>query len=312
MKQEPVVILLATYNGEAFIRTMIDSVLAQEHASIRLILSDDGSSDATPQILEEYAALHPDRITHYRSGRRFGCARSHFLHLLSAFGDAPYVMFCDQDDFWHADKVRKTLARMQSLETDPTHPVLVHTDLRVVDRELNQIAPSFCRRSALDGTRTQMNRLLVNNVVTGCTVMINRALSRLCGTSLPEDRILMHDWWLALLASACGTVGFLDEATIDYRQHGNNSVGAKNVYSPSYLFSRLRSRRMRKSLEDCADQAAAFADFYGEVLPEDVKEICLALASTKGKGVLARDRVYAKYKLHKNGFVRCFAQYLGW
>lgn len=310
--EDNVLILLATYNGEAYIRTMIDSVLAQDYENIRLILSDDGSKDGTTAILDEYAAAYPDRVTHYRSGMRFGNAQKHFMHLLVTFHDAPYVMFCDQDDFWHPDKISKTMKLMKATQGDSDLPVLVHTDLRVVDRDLKEIAPSFCRNSALNGNRVALNRLLVNNVVTGCTVMINRPLAELGSREAPMDRILMHDWWLALIASACGKIAFLDEATIDYRQHGNNSVGAKNVYSPSYLWKRLRSGSMRKSMAGCADQAAAFLSCYGDVLPEEAASLCAALSSTKGRNIFYRDRVYATHKLHKNGFIRCVAQYLGW
>lgn len=92
--------------------------------------------------MQEYADRYPDRITHYRSGRRFGSAQKHFMHLLEQFGDqADYVMFCDQDDVWHPDKVRLTLRLMEQVETDPSLPVLVHTDLRVVDGELREMDP---------------------------------------------------------------------------------------------------------------------------------------------------------------------------
>ena len=110
MSNQSVLILLATHNGESYIRPMIDSVLAQDHADLRIIVSDDNSTDGTPAILTEYANTHPDKITHYRSDKRFGSAQKHFMHLLEQFHDQPYIMFCDQDDVWHTDKVEKTLA----------------------------------------------------------------------------------------------------------------------------------------------------------------------------------------------------------
>ena len=230
MEAPIVYILLAAYNGCAYIREQIDSLLLQDHTAIKIILSDDGSSDDTLKILNEYAQKYPEKILHYRSGVRFGCAQKHFMHLLGVFQDAPYLMFCDQDDVWHTDKVRKTLAKMQKLENGEMVPTMVHTDLRVVDGDLKEISPSFWKHSNLDGSRLALNQLLVQNVVTGCTMMINRPLAQLACRSVPQ-KVLMHDWWLALLASACGRTGFLTEQTIDYRQHGNNSVGAKDVRS---------------------------------------------------------------------------------
>lgn len=311
MKEPTVLILLAAYNGAGYIRPMVDSLLAQDYPSIQIILSDDGSSDATPEILEQYASDHPRTIKHYHSGQRFGCAQKHFVHLLDTFRDADYIMFCDQDDIWHSDKVRRTLALMRQTEV-PGVPALVHTDLRVVDRDGEERSPSFCEQSDLDGSRTALRQLLVQNVVTGCTVMINRALAELaCSVDLACAEMLMHDWWLALLASACGSIGFLNEATIDYRQHGNNSVGAKDVRSPAYLLHRLRSQKMRDAMSRAAEQAENFLHCYSQVLSEEQKELVAAFAETKDAGILRRDRIYLQYGLLKKGLVRRTAQLLG-
>lgn len=308
---EKVLVLLATYNGEAYVREMVDSVLNQENADLHIVLSDDNSKDSTPEILAEYADKYPDKITHYRSGKRFGNAQGHFMHLLQTFHDAPYMMFCDQDDVWHKDKVAVTLKRMKEIEADSKVPALVHTDLRVVDRELNEIAPSFCKNSGLDGNRMALHQLLVQNVVTGCTMMINRALAELACDKAPTQ-MMMHDWWLALVATSVGQVGFLDRATIDYRQHGNNTVGAKNVYSPGYLWTRLRSKSLRQSLQEAAGQAEAFCECFGEMLSPEQRELVAAFAKTKDAGLFERNRIYHRYQLYKNGWIRVVAQVLGW
>lgn len=312
MEGSTVLVLLTTYNGQAFVGQMVDSVLAQDYQNIRVVLSDDNSGDGTAELLEKYAASDPDRVIHYRSGQRFGCAQKHFMHLLRTFHDAPYIMFCDQDDVWHRDKVRKTLEKMKQVEADPQVPAMVHTDLRVVDGELKEIAPSFCKHSNLDGNRLALNQLLVQNVVTGCTMMINRSLAELASREFPEDAMLMHDWWLAILASACGKTGFLDEATMDYRQHGSNSVGAKDVHSAGYLLSRLRSKKMRKSLSDGARQAQAFLECYAQLLKPEQIALLEAFSSTQDASLLVRDSIYIKHKLLKYGAVRIAAQLLGW
>lgn len=306
-----VLILMTTYNGEKYVREMVDSILCQDYADWHLILSDDASRDHTAEILAEYAEKMPDRITHYRSGLHFGNAQDHFMHLLKQFHDVPYIMFCDQDDIWHGDKIRKTLEKMKQIEEDPAIPAMVHTDLRVVDQDLKEIAPSFCRHSNLDGDRMALNQLLVQNVVTGCTMMLNRALAELACRDCKEDTVLMHDWWIALLAAAFGRTGFLPEATIDYRQHRNNSVGAKNVRSVGYLLERLWSHQMRRSLEDAALQAQALLECYADVFSREEQAMLGDFAGTKGKSVLYRDRVYIRHKLYKRGITRIVAQFLG-
>lgn len=305
-------ILLASYQGEAYLRQQLDSLLTQDYDAVEIVVSDDGSRDASPQILEEYAQAWPGRVIHHRSGRRFGSSQAHFLYLLRQFGDAPYVMFCDQDDVWHPDKVSRTLREMQRLCPDPAVPALVHTDLRVVDQDLREIAPSFLRFSALDGSRIALNQLLVQNVVTGCTVMVNRALvQRFCGAAETPD-VLMHDWYLALLAAACGRIGYLDEATIDYRQHGGNVVGAKNARSPAYLLKRLCSRDARDAFRDTTAQAASLLAAYGDAMPEEARALCRDFASLPRLPKLSRIRCCRRCGFWKQGLPRRIGQLIWW
>ena len=311
MNNASVLILLAAYNGKPYIRQMVDSLLKQDHPNIQLVLSDDGSTDGTDAILEEYATLFPDTVTHYRSGMRFGNAQKHFLHLLNTFHDAPYIMFSDQDDVWHLDKVSKTLALMQETEIDPSTPVLVHTDLRVVDQNLQVISSSFCTHSGLIGNRLALNQLLVQNVVTGCTMMLNRSLAELACRPTQADAILMHDWWIALVASAFGKAAFLNEPTIDYRQHGKNAVGAKNVRSLPYLIARLRSNSMRSVLDKGSQQASVFLETYADLFSEKQQDLICAFISTKDQSLFKRDHTFLKYRLLKSGFLRKAGQLLG-
>lgn len=305
-----VLILLATYNGSKFIRTMVDSVIAQDYKQWHLVLSDDGSTDNTIEILEEYAKNRPNQIIHYRSGKRFGCAQKHFMHLLQQFHDAEYIMFCDQDDFWHSDKIRKTLNMMKQIEIDSAVPTLVHTDLRVVDGQLRQIAPSFCKYSKLDGNRVELKQLLIQNVVTGCTMMINRSLAELGCKSTESDQMLMHDWWLALLAASCGKIGFLDEATIDYRQHGNNSVGAKNIYSVGHIVHQLTSSQISKNIMGTFINAEAFLTCYEDSMPQEKAQIVRNYIALKNKNGFARRAGYIRYGFWKIGLFRKVGQLL--
>lgn len=309
---DTVLILLTTYNGQRFIGEMIDSLLVQDHKSIHIVISDDCSTDDTPQIVSDYASRFPDMITFYQSNLKFGNAQAHFLHLLEQFHDADYIMFCDQDDVWHPDKVSRTLQFVKQAEPDTPCPILAHTDLHVVDEHLEQIHPSFCRYSNIDGTRIAFNQLLVHNVVTGCTVMLNRELANLA-TSRTFDKksVIMHDWWLAILAAACGRVVFLNEPTIEYRQHNSNTVGAQNVRSLSFLWSWITARKMKKSMTLCLQQARSLYEAYQDFLPADAKETLAAFLSTEKKNIFARNYIYAKYKLYKYGFTRRMAQALG-
>ena len=303
-----VLILLAAYNGQKYIGEMVDSIICQDYTDWHLILSDDSSSDSTFSILEDYANKYPEKITHYKSGKKFGNAQDHFMHLLSLHNDAPYIMFCDQDDVWHKDKISKTLAKMKEIEIEET-PALVHTDLVVVDGALNVISNSFCKHSKLNGNRLGLNQLLVQNVVTGCTLMMNNKLAKLsCNCPFPKEAI-MHDWWIALICSVFGKSAFLNYSTMDYRQHGNNSVGAKNVASPSYLLERLKSRAMKKSIRNSIEQAQAFLNCFGDSIPSDKNLIINDFVKTKDASIFVKDYIYLKHHIFKCGLIRVLAQF---
>ena len=313
MNNRSVTILLAAYKGNAFVPAQIESILAQDTQEWRLILSDDGED--TADVLQSHADRYPDRIVHYRSGQRFGSAQKHFMHLLRVFGqEAPYTMFCDQDDFWHPDKVRKTLDKMRETEREigADKPVLIHTDLRVVDESLQEISPSFTAFSRLDGDRLGFAQLLTQNVVTGCTVMINRPLAALSLRSADAPQIVMHDWWLALLAAAFGKAAYLPEATIDYRQHGKNVVGAKNAGSFSYLLSRLSGQYVKKMRDDTAVQAAALLKLYGAEMKEEDRQSCQAFVGLLSHGKLWRLRAMIRYGFWKNTLPRRIGQWIWW
>ncbi len=129
---------------------------------------------------------------------------------------AEYIMFCDQDDVWKNDKIEKTLAKMQSMEqTYPHRPILIHSDLSVVDRELHLLHKSYWIYQHIDPSKDAINRLIFHNTVTGCTMMINRKLAQ--KAKVIPDEAIMHDWWIVMVASVFGHIGYIDEPLIFYR-----------------------------------------------------------------------------------------------
>lgn len=217
-----VAILLSTYNGSSFVREQLDSLFCQSLSPIYIFVRDDGSCDDTVEILHEYD------VRFIKSDDNLG-ARDSFIFLLRYAllnCDAEYFMFCDQDDIWHSNKVELSLNRMNDMEKlYGDVPLLVHTDLEVVDEFGTIISNSFWSYEYIVPSANQFNRLLVQNTVTGCTVMINRALAALSSEKL--NGAIMHDWWLAMVASCFGHIGYISVPTISYRQHRNNTIGAK-------------------------------------------------------------------------------------
>ncbi len=227
-----VTVLLCTYNGAAYVRAQLQSILDQTVQDLHVVVSDDGSTDETLEIVEAMEAVHPGRITILRQDPPTGSAQRHFLKLLveRAYDMADYIMLSDQDDIWLPEKVEKTLARMQADEAacraagEANASILVHCDSRIVDRALREIAPSFVAYQKMTPSRCQLQQLLVQNNVVGGALMMNRALAERI-TEIPAHCV-MHDQWIALIASAFGHIDFVPESLYLYRQHGDNVLGA--------------------------------------------------------------------------------------
>lgn len=297
-------ILMAVYNGSKFLEEQLDSVLGQSCGEFRLIICDDCSDDGSRGIIEKYAALHPDKITVIYNSKNIG-AKESFFKLLSA-SDADHIMFCDQDDIWQKDKVRLTAECMRASENGL--PTLVHTDLSVIDENGDEISPSMLKMQKIDANRTDLNELLVQNIVTGCTAMINRPLAAL--VKKPACPTL-HDWWLALTACLFGQIVFLPETTIRYRRHSKNIRGAKNMADPAYILSRMLDPADAKAMLKLGYiQAAELAAAYGDALPAEQAEMLFAYGKCTELGKADRILTARKYKIWKQGAVRRIGQLL--
>lgn len=229
-------VLLATYNGARFLPALLESLFAQEGADFILIVRDDCSADATPALLDEWAARHPGRIRRLPSPSRRQGACANFAALIAA-AEADRVFFCDQDDIWLPGKIAASLAEMDRLAARHGNDaaLLVHTDLAVVDENLRPLGESFCRYAAIDPLRNAMGELLLGNVATGCTMLVNRTLLN-AARPVPAG-VLMYDHWFAQVAATVGHMAFIDRPTVLYRQHGGNVVGVE----PAGLVRFLRS-----------------------------------------------------------------------
>jgi glycosyltransferase involved in cell wall biosynthesis len=222
-------ILLSTYNGERFIAEQIDSILAQTYTEWRLFIRDDGSKDGTKAILHEYAQQYPEKIFVDESEPKgLGAMRS-FEYLLAQHGEAEYFAFSDQDDVWLPDKLEISMATMKQAEqTDPNQPIVVHSDLRVVDEQLNELSPSFWSYGGIhpEILDSNIHYLAICNSVTGCAMIMNRKAREV---TLPFPRyVFMHDAWIGIrVLEQSGKVIPISTPTILYRQHGDNVCGAQ-------------------------------------------------------------------------------------
>jgi hypothetical protein len=305
----PILILLSTYNGARYLEEQVESIRAQTYRDWRLLIRDDGSQDATAEIAERFARTDSRvELLRDREGN-LGPVGSFGVLLEAALQRAaPYVALADQDDVWRPDKLSLQMRLLLARERDAGsgHPVLVHSDLAVVGPDLRPIHESYLQRQRIEHVAVEpLRRLLAQNFVTGCTVVMNRALVR---AAVPVPKVVMHDWWLAQLAAALGSVLFVDEPTVQYRQHAGNVLGSRG-YFRMYLDTLRQPRaiwaREGRFLGATGAQACVLAARLRE-LPEDlsvppeelalVESFCRALAG--GTTRLGRVRLVQRLGIH--------------
>ena len=208
-------------------------------------------------------------------------------------------MLCDQDDIWLEDKVQKSMDMMQNLTLQYTNtPLLVHTDLQVVDAKLQPLHSSFWNYMKIDPAKNALHQLLIQNSVTGCTTMINRTLLEIA-LPIPPDAT-MHDWWLALVASQFGKVVPLYDATMLYRQHTDNTIGAEG-FTLRYILQRFFKKDI---LHKNIIQASLFLERYKDKLDADTIQMLQDFRDINSKSFLQKRAIIIKYKLFKHGFIR--------
>ena len=276
-KMPKVAILLSTYNGENYLAPQLDSILNQSYKNFVVVVRDDGSDDSTVQQLAEYQAIHPayfhvleQRGENLGASTSFACLIKYVLDNKDRLElEHAYMMFCDQDDVWFKEKIAVEMQLMLEREkVFDGNPVLVHSDLTVVSEAGEKIAQSFIEYQGLGIHRNRFPQLVLCNLVTGCTALLNEALA---AKSLPMDeKAIMHDWWIALVASAFGEIAYLSEPLVHYRQHNRNAIGAKEYIKPrplgDTLVKKLFGRSADPHLHEVAAQASAFSNVYGQEL----------------------------------------------
>lgn len=288
-------IICSVLNGERFLPELLESLSAQTHARWRLWLRDDGSSDATVSLIQTAAARDSRISVLHVGGPRLGVAQAYGWLLERVPPDSEYVMVADADDVWLADKIERTLRAMRDAELNHgrSTPLLVHTDLTVVDEKLREIHPSFWAFTAARPEPASLRRYVVRNPATAPTIMANAALRKRIGRTPPEA--IYQDWWYAAVAAAVGHVVALHESTVLYRQHGANDVGAapRGPVSLRRLPAAVRNairrtEQYRAGVAKTAAQARVILERYGSELTEDDRNFLRDYSAIPARSALGR------------------------
>lgn len=235
MMQEKIDILMATYNGEKYLKEQIDSILNQTYKNIQLIISDDCSTDKTREILKKYE--QNDKIKIFYQDKNLGYIKNFEFLLKNVESDL--YMLSDQDDVWKKEKVEKSVEKLKEENVD-----LVFGDLEVVDENLNTIYKSFNKYMKLE---RKINKCIgdyklqyLYNCITGCTILSKKELLDKILPLPSKSKYMVHDYWMGLMVALNGKIGYMKEPYIEYRQHGNNQIGTEKV---SHKFKKLEQVR---------------------------------------------------------------------
>ncbi len=255
METPKVDILVATYNGSKYIVELLQSLSCQTYQNISILVSDDGSSDNTLDLIRKHSLEDPrvvicDEVKKGGVVNNFNAALKH--------SKSNFIMFCDQDDFWHDNKVEIMLRNIIENERDINGvklPCLGFSDLKLVNENRNIIYPSFYQFNNLNPLNNkEIPYLLWKSSVYGCTIIMNRQLYLL--SPMIPLQASMHDHWYAFLACIFGKIFYVDTALIEYRQHALNVVGS---HSRSFA---SRIKRFSKTMSGIRASVSAARFYY--------------------------------------------------
>lgn len=256
-------ILMSTYNGGQYLREQLDSIAEQTIKNIKLTIRDDGSSDDTIKIIQEYQKQYS--WIFLVQGEHVGVQKSFLDLILYADPDCDYVALADQDDVWYTDKLEQAVKCMEKMNTDS--PILYCSDKQIVDRDLKPLNVSVSRIVR----KVTFGNALVQCICTGCTAVINQKMLGLLKENPPihPEDIIMHDWWLYLTATCFGEVYYDNRAYIQYRQHGKNTSG---VMLNKRNLLKYRLTQLQKPRGEIYRQIACFRESYKCLLTQEKYE----------------------------------------
>ncbi len=302
-------IALCTCEGSFFLPAQLESLAGQSVLPGEVVVCDDASTDGSVDIVEEFAKKVPFQVQIVVNEARMGAVKN-FEQAISLC-KGKYIALCDQDDTWYENRLEMALQCMIEAEKDSgaKTPVLVHSDLAVIDGSGKQVAPSYmkARRIKHKGDKV-LNNLVAQNFVTGNTVLFNSALKKL---ALPiPDEAFMHDWWLALVAAAAGQIEFIEQPTVYYRQHQANVIGFGKLYSGRNLKRAIDLGKLESDLAAELSQAFALQKRLEALSINEHKWLESFLQEVKmGKGIAALQAAL-RSGVRKQGLLRRMIYYL--
>jgi glycosyltransferase involved in cell wall biosynthesis len=298
-KQIEITILMATYNGSAYLAAQLDSILSQDYHDWKLVIRDDGSTDSTLDIIEAYEK-RDFRIKRIEYGTIHGSACKNFSQLTSWALDHPanYYMFADQDDIWEANKVAVSVQEIINQEDKYGNnlPQLCYSSFQFIDEKGVKLSQKLNLPVEL-----QLRVLLNENHAWGCTMIINHSALQAI-VPIPVSAV-NHDYWIALVISALGKTKLIDKDLILYRQHTQNVSGSVDNMTFASRFKRYvsNSSHMLTALAANLNTIQQFSARYKSVLTLADNLMVTSFITAYESGTLKLLRTLLKFRIFKIG-----------
>lgn len=256
-------ILLSTYNGEKYIEEQLESIVSQKDVEVDILVRDDGSTDSTRQILDKWTL---NGNLKWYQGDNLGFAKS-FLDLVNKAEDYDYYAFCDQDDIWLPDKLKRAVTILDSIQ----EPIRLYCSNVYYYKDGHTYG-------AIHKTAQYFDKYtcLIRNIAPGCTMVFSRELKNLLSSASPS-KIIAHDFWIFQLAVLLGQVHYDFEPTMLYRQHENNQIGQK-ISRRDIWRRRIKNLRSDKCKHEREEEVKALLDCYSDYFPSETKALLAKVA----------------------------------
>lgn len=253
---DKVLVLMSTYNGEKYLREQIDSILQQSGCEVELFIRDDGSTDATCNILNKYK--NENKLYWYSDDQNLGAAFS-FLSLVKSCSYCKYYAFADQDDIWDSDKLVTAISFLKNIST----PAIYYSNALLVDSDANSFEIPVYKKKQ----KVSFKSVVCGGNILGCTMVFNDSLANKIKTKLLPKNVIMHDYYLAAVCMSLGGKIIYDpKCHMKYRQHSNNVIGIK-TNKISALAERINFlKNGRKITMDL--QCKSIVELYDDIEPD--------------------------------------------
>lgn len=283
--EKKVAVLISSYNGEKYLKEQLDSILRQTYQNIEIVIRDDGSKDATTEIIKAYQKEHDNIIL--QEGENLGFLKSFFK--LLEFENADYFAFCDQDDVWLENKIELAVQALN--QADDSKPNMVFGNSDYYDEAMNLIGKGENHKTF------SFKNSLYECVAQGMTTTINNEARKTILANIPE-KCLFHDWWTYMICSGMGNVLYNDETVVKYRRLPKNATAEGQSIFKIFAW-RIKNLLTGDGMKNIRAQQLEYKNRFYDKMSTENQKILDIFVQEKYNFLKAMQKAFYPHKLRR-------------